>query len=90
MKKFAIACAIVLAAGMMTSCGDTNYCWEITQTVKVLGVETSATTYWWGTKNDLKSQEESIKQTLKDAGMSEDAYTLTSKKANKSQDDCHK
>ena len=46
MKKFAIACAIVLAAGMMTSCGDTNYCWEITQTVKVLGVETSTTTYW--------------------------------------------
>ena len=88
MKKFAIACAIVLAAGLMTSCGDTNYCWEITTTVKIAGVETSVPTYWWGTKNDLKAYEQQLKDAQKQMGIAEDAITITSKKSNKSEGDC--
>mgnify|MGYP006874347426 CR=1 FL=1 len=88
MKKFAIACAIVLAAGMMTSCGDTNYCWEITTTVTVLGTPVSTTGYWWGTKNDLDTHKQELKDAQKQMGIAEDAITIDSKKASKSQDDC--
>ena len=47
MKKIIFVSAIVLA-GILSSCGDTNYCYEITQKSTILGVETSATTYVWG------------------------------------------
>ena len=32
MKKIVIACAIVLA-GVLSSCGNTNYCYELTTEV---------------------------------------------------------
>ena len=35
MKKMIIACAVVLAA-CLSSCGDTNYCYEITTKVPTL------------------------------------------------------
>lgn len=88
MKKLAIVCAIVLAAGL-SSCGDTNYCYEVTQTYKIGTLETSTTNLWWGTKNDLKSYEQTLKEELKKSGISEDIITITSKRANKSQSDCH-
>ena len=40
MKKFVIACAIILA-GVLSSCGDTNYCYEVTATINVLGYDDS-------------------------------------------------
>lgn len=84
MKKFAIACAIVLAAGL-SSCGDTNMCYEVS--VKVTGVP-ELKSYYWGTSNDLKAYEQDLKDKQKALGISEDAITVTHSKANKSQDDC--
>ena len=52
MKKFVIACAVILA-GVLSSCGDTNYCYEVTATINVLGTTVSQTFYVWGTSNDL-------------------------------------
>ena len=37
MKKIVIAFAVLLA-GVLSSCGDTNYCYELTTTVNLLGV----------------------------------------------------
>lgn len=89
MKKLAIVCAIVLAAGL-SSCGDTNYCYEVTATYKISGWEKTETTLWWGTKNELKSYEQTVKDiTAKIPGVTEETITITSKRANKSQSDCH-
>ena len=90
MKKFAIACAIVLAAGMMTSCGDTNYCYEVTTTYTLLGETFSDTQFIWTTSNEIDASAEQIKKNLVATGISEDIITVDYKKANKSQDDCHK
>ena len=88
MKKIVIACAVILA-GVLSSCGDTNYCYEITQKYSILGVETSATNYVWGTSNELDAAIDEIEASLKAMGLSEDTYTVTYKKSNKSQEDCH-
>jgi len=88
MKKFAIACAIVLAAGL-SSCGDTNYCYEVTTSYNLLGQTISATSYVWTTSNEIDASAEQIKKNLAATGViSEDAITVDYKKANKSQDDC--
>ena len=80
MKKFLFAAACVLALGL-TSCGDTNYCYEITYKIKATG--TSQSLLRWGTKNDLKAEE----QTLQDQ-FGKDAIEISSKRTNKSQSDC--
>ncbi len=91
MKKFAIACAVVLATTLsLTSCGDTNYCYEVTATAKVLGFETNYPYYEWCTSNELDARKEAIKQTLIELGADENTITITAKKSNKSQADCHK
>lgn len=87
MKKLAIVCAVVLAAGL-SSCGDTNYCYEVTKTYKVAGFEKSTTVFWWGTKNDLKTYEKTLKEESEKAGLSDDVITITSKRTSKSQSDC--
>ena len=88
MKKIVIACAVILA-GVLSSCGDTNYCYEITQKYSILGVETSATNYVWGTSNELDAAIDEIEATFESMGLSKDAYSITYKKANKSQEDCY-
>lgn len=90
MKKFAIACAIALATTLsLTSCGDTNYCYDVTVTVTtVLGSQVSTTYSWWGTSNDLKTYEQSLKDAQKQLGISEDKITITSKRTSRSQQDC--
>ena len=88
MKKLIVACAVVLGAGLFASCGDTNYCYEITTTYKVLGVETSATTKNWCTSNDIKTAEANAKQTLIDMGISEDVISVSSKRTGLSQAEC--
>ena len=90
MKKFIVACAVVLSAGLFASCGDTNHCWEITGTATVLGMEISNTDYHWCTSNELKAYEADLKAGLKQLGLSEDAIKMSSKRTAKSQDDCHK
>lgn len=89
MKKIVIACAVVLA-GVLSSCGDTNYCYEITQQYSVLDSEHITTTYMWGTSNELDAMIDDIEASLEAMGLSKDAYTLTYKRAtNKSQEDCY-
>ena len=89
MKKVIFAFAIALA-GILSSCGDTNYCYEITQKYTLLGVETSATSYVWGTSNELDAAIAEIEATFDTMGLSKDAYSITYQKANKSQEDCRK
>jgi len=67
MKKVIIACAAVLALGL-TSCGDTNYCYQVKQTYKLLGQEITLVTYEWTTKNDIKAYEASLKAAGEKAG----------------------
>ena len=89
MKKFAIACAVVLAA-TLASCGDTNYCYEITATFPTLtGGTRSEVVYVWGTSNDIDAVEEKLKATYTAMGIPKDAITFTRKRTSKSQGDCH-
>ena len=86
MKKLAIVCAIVLAAGL-SSCGDTNYCYEVTTKVNSV-ISATTTTYYWGTSNDLKTYEQSLKETQKKLGVAEDAIEISHTRTTKSQSDC--
>jgi hypothetical protein len=88
MKKLIVACAVVLGAGLFASCGDTNYCYEITTTYKILGEEISTTTKSWCTSNDIKTAEANAKQTLIDMGISEDVISVSSKRTGLSQAEC--
>ncbi len=90
MKKTLIAAAVVLAAGMMTACGDTNYCYEVTSTYKILGIETSVTNNYWGTKNELKTYEQNQKDAAVKLGADESSVSIKSKRLNKSESDCLK
>ena len=88
MKKIVIACAVILA-GVLSSCGDTNYCYEVTQKYNFLGQEVSSTTYIWATSNELDATIDEIKTELEAMGLSKDAYTIDYKKASKSQEECY-
>lgn len=58
MKKVIIACAAVLTLGLM-SCGDTKMCYKLTAVVD--GKEV-ATTYVFGTSNDIDAYSAKLKQ----------------------------
>ena len=88
MKKLFVACAIVLSAGLFSSCGDTNYCYEITTTYTILGQQLSSTTRAWCTKNEIKSYEASAKEAAVKLGASEDAVKVSSKLTGLSQNEC--
>jgi hypothetical protein len=88
MKKFVIACAVILA-GVLSSCGDTNYCYEITQKYNILGQEVSVTNYVWGTSNELDAAIAEAEASLEAMGLSKDAYTVTYKRTQKGQSDCY-
>jgi ABC-type proline/glycine betaine transport system substrate-binding protein len=88
MKKLFIACAILLA-GIFTSCGDTNYCYEITTTFTILGWEKTSVTTEWITSNELDARIAEIKKNLvEEYGLSEETINVTYQKLNKSQADC--
>ncbi len=67
MKKIIIACAAVLALGL-TACNDTNYCYEVKQTYKVMGADMVITSYVWTTKNEINAYEASLKAAGEKAG----------------------
>lgn len=67
MKKVLIACAAVLALGL-TACNDTNYCYEVTQTYKVLGADVVVKNHVWTTKNEINAYEASLKAAGEKAG----------------------
>ena len=85
MKKLFISCAVVLAAGLFASCGDTNYCYDVTMTIGSM----STTTPFWGTSNDLKAFEQNMKNTQKSMGIDENTIKITHTRNGKSQADCH-
>ena len=88
MKKLIIACAILMT-GIFTSCGDTNYCYEITTKFTILGWERTLTTVEWVTSNELDARIDEIKKDLvEEYGLSEETIVVTYQKLNKSQADC--
>ena len=87
MKKMIIACAVVLAA-CLSSCGDTNYCYEVTVKTNVL-VETSTTHYFWGTSNELDAFKDELRKGQEAIGISKDAIEITAKRTSKSASDCY-
>lgn len=88
MKKVIIACAAFMAL-VLTSCGDTNYCYEVKQTYKILGQEVTLTTYNWTTKNEIKAYEASLKAAGEKAGYT-DFRVESSIMVGVSQADCNK
>ena len=87
MKKTIIALAAVICSlGIMTSCGDTKRCWEITATYSIMGVSQSSTIYVFGTRNDVDAAIDKAKQTLNASGIGE--INFTRKYIMKSQEDC--
>ena len=88
MKKIVIACAVLLA-GVLSSCGDTNYCYELTTTVNLLGVTSSTVTYIWGTSNELDVAIDETEAALEASGLSKDAFSITYKRSNRNQADCN-
>lgn len=88
MKKMIIACAVVLAA-CLSSCGDTNYCYEVSVTVKVGGMNSTATSYVWGTSNELDAAIAQTEAQMEQTGISKDNYDITYKRTSKSQSDCY-
>ncbi len=85
MKKTIIAVAAFVGALFMSSCGDQKGCWEITATYEFMGITQSATSYVYGTRNDVDAAVAEAKEKLKDY---EDVLTITKKKVNKAEADC--
>lgn len=89
MKKFAIACAVVLATTLsLTSCGDTNYCYEVTTTYTLLGQSLNLNYKVWGTSNELDAAIAQKEAYVEKLGVSKDAIKTDYKKSSLSQADC--
>ena len=90
MKKMIIACAVVLAA-CLSSCGDTNYCYEVTTKFPTLtGGTHEEKIYLWTTSNELDAFKDELRKGQEAIGISKDAIEITAKRTSKSQSDCHK
>ena len=88
MKKIVFACAILLAS-VLSSCGDTNYCYEVKETIKIAGLETTITEYLWCTSNELDAAIAELEaEIVEEYGLSKDALKVTYKQTHKSQADC--
>ncbi len=87
MKKIVIACAVILA-GVLSSCGDTNYCYKLTATVSALGVTTTEETYVWGTSNDLDAAIAEFDAQMEAVGITKEYYSIDYQRTNKSESDC--
>ncbi len=80
MKKLIICAAVVLAAGLMTSCNrDTNYCWEMTYSAGGFSVNN----YIWGTQNELDAAIAEVKQEMGNE------VKITYKRTSKAQSECY-
>ena len=78
MKKLFYGAALMFAALTFTSCGNTEMCYKVTTTYKLLGEEISTVEYLWVTKNQLKDAEADIKSALVAIGVSEDVIEVSS------------
>lgn len=89
MKKIAVTCAVVLATAMsLTSCGDTNYCYEVSTTYKFMGQELHTNYKTWCTSNELDAIIAEKEAALEKTGVDKKAIKTTYKKTSLSQSDC--
>ena len=88
MKRIVIACAVILA-GILSSCGDTNYCYKLTATISGSGVTTTKETYVWGTSNDLDAAIAEFDAQMEAVGISKEFYSIEYQRTNKSESDCN-
>ena len=89
MKKFAIACVAVLATAMsLTSCGDTNYCYEVTTTYTFLGQQLTTNYKTWGTSNELDAVIAEREAALEKTGVSKESIKTEYKRTSLNQSDC--
>ncbi len=87
MKKFAIACAVVMATALsLTSCGDTNYCYEVTTTYTLAGQSLTTNYNIWCTSNELDAMIEQKEAAFEKIGYKDVKTTYS--KSSKSQSDC--
>lgn len=89
MKKFAIACVAVLATAMsLTSCGDTNYCYEVTTTYTFLGQQLTTNYKTWCTSNELDAVIAEKEAALEKTGVSKESIKAEYKRTSLNQSDC--
>lgn len=87
MKKAFIAVAIVLAAGLMTSCNKEG-CYKVNIDAKVLGTSIeSPTFYFYGTPEDVDKETQEKIDNIKSM-FPNVSVEVSSKKVNKSKEDC--
>ncbi|MCI7575960.1 MAG: hypothetical protein ACI3Z5_02600 [Paludibacteraceae bacterium] len=85
MKKAFIAVAIVLAAGLMTSCNKEG-CYKVVVKTTIAGVTVEAPAYVYGTPDDVDNFiEEAKAQAGNVPGVTLD---ITKQRVNKSEEDC--
>lgn len=85
MKKMLVAVAVVLAAGLMTSCNKGEGCYKLTATVDVLGVKTTTTVYVYGEGEDIDAAKQELKNAVETAG---GTAKITQTRVRKSEEDC--
>ena len=89
MKKMIIACAVILAA-CLSSCGDTNYCYEVTTKLPTLtGGTYEEKIYLWMTPNELDAWKEEYIKAKEAISISKDDIKITAKRTSKSKSDCY-
>ncbi len=87
MKKIAIVCAVVMATALsLTSCGDTNYCYEVTTTYTLAGQSLTTNYNIWCTSNELDAMIEQKEAAFEKLGYKN--MNTTYKKNNNSKSDC--
>jgi hypothetical protein len=87
MKKFIFASAITLAT-ILTSCGDTQYCYLVEEHYPICGKTVIRQTEVWATANELDAIIADMKAALEVAGVPSDLIKITYKKNHHSQEDC--
>ena len=62
MKKLIIACAAVLALGLVSCSDETSHCYKITTSYTIQGEPYSETGYVWMTKTVIKAYEKNQRE----------------------------
>jgi hypothetical protein len=90
MKKYLLLSALFLVI-LLSGCGDTNYCYLITEKYKIPFVETTVTNekYVWSSSNEIDILIEQYRAAADSLGIPDEYYSITYQRANKSQEDCY-
>ena len=86
MKKMLIAVAVVLAAGLMTSCNKGEGCYKLSGEYELLGAKLSMDTYVYGDGEDIDKAKQDLKASIEALG---GEAKITQVKLMKSEEDCH-